>query len=239
MRILLTVAASTLALALAAPAAAQSATASTTGTFTQVYLGPFDTAPVYAGVGTNQITFGDGGGGPGWTVTYTAPGDVAYSTAPFFLGAITAFNGSVFETTAISGVNLHLTTTITPPINPAGDGLGILDELIAFIHTTNSSDPITSADALWFESLSTGANILENQSATFLLFGTVNSPLTLTSITVAPGSENTGFLAPRGDIPTDLTPVVPEPATWAMMLLGFGAAGIALRRRRAAVLVGA
>jgi hypothetical protein len=28
---------------------------------------------------------------------------------------------------------------------------------------------------------------------------------------------------------------VPEPATWAMMLVGFGAAGAALRRRRIAV----
>ena len=27
-------------------------------------------------------------------------------------------------------------------------------------------------------------------------------------------------------------PPIPEPATWAMMLLGFGAAGFALRRRR-------
>lgn len=29
-----------------------------------------------------------------------------------------------------------------------------------------------------------------------------------------------------------LTPSVPEPGTWAMMLLGFGAAGVAFRRRR-------
>jgi hypothetical protein len=30
---------------------------------------------------------------------------------------------------------------------------------------------------------------------------------------------------------------VPEPSTWAMMLLGFGAAGVALRRRRKTTLV--
>ena len=33
-----------------------------------------------------------------------------------------------------------------------------------------------------------------------------------------------------------VTPAVPEPGTWAMMLLGFGAAGYAMRRRRAPVL---
>jgi len=31
---------------------------------------------------------------------------------------------------------------------------------------------------------------------------------------------------------TPITPAVPEPDTWALMLLGFGATGIALRRRR-------
>lgn len=35
---------------------------------------------------------------------------------------------------------------------------------------------------------------------------------------------------------TYLSPSVPEPATWAMMLLGFGAVGFALRRRRKPVL---
>ena len=221
-------------MAIAAPAAAQEATASTTGTFTQAYLGPNDTSPFFRGVGTNEVTFGLPAS-TDWTITYTPSGDVAYTTDPFFLGSITAHNGSIFTDTAISGLNLHLTTTIEPPVNPGGDGLGILDEFIAIISTLNTSDPVASADALWFESLSLGAYIFEDQSATFLLFGTVNSPLTLTSIAIAPGSENTGFLAPRGEIPTDLTPAVPEPATWAMMLLGFAAAGLALRRRREAI----
>jgi hypothetical protein len=34
------------------------------------------------------------------------------------------------------------------------------------------------------------------------------------------------------DAPVDPGPGVPEPATWAMMILGFGAAGAVLRRRR-------
>lgn len=34
-----------------------------------------------------------------------------------------------------------------------------------------------------------------------------------------------------------VTPAVPEPATWAMMLLGFGAIGVSLRRRRRATLI--
>lgn len=37
---------------------------------------------------------------------------------------------------------------------------------------------------------------------------------------------------PTGTIPAGLPPAVPEPATWAMMLLGFGAVGAAKRRKR-------
>jgi hypothetical protein len=38
----------------------------------------------------------------------------------------------------------------------------------------------------------------------------------------------------RGDIAVTLSPGVPEPASWALMIGGFGLAGVALRRRRAA-----
>jgi len=44
--------------------------------------------------------------------------------------------------------------------------------------------------------------------------------------TIYPGGEIAGFFAPAA---------VPEPATWALALLGFGVAGAALRRRRTAV----
>ena len=38
---------------------------------------------------------------------------------------------------------------------------------------------------------------------------------------------------------SEVTRGVPEPATWAMMLIGFGAMGVALRRRRVAVAIAA
>ena len=55
------------------------------------------------------------------------------------------------------------------------------------------------------------------------LGATNTSILTLTD---GKGSSNAQIFA------VDPTPGVPEPATWAMMLLGFGAAGVAVRRSR-------
>lgn len=52
-----------------------------------------------------------------------------------------------------------------------------------------------------------------------------NSPNT---ITVSGTSLGNGSYAGQGS----LIPAVPEPATWAMMLLGFGAVGFAMRRSR-------
>jgi len=42
------------------------------------------------------------------------------------------------------------------------------------------------------------------------------------------GGSSTGF----GNITTTTVGAVPEPSTWAMMIIGFGALGLAMRRRR-------
>lgn len=39
-------------------------------------------------------------------------------------------------------------------------------------------------------------------------------------------------VTPPADVPPTVTPAVPEPGTWMLMLVGFGAAGTAMRRRR-------
>lgn len=49
-------------------------------------------------------------------------------------------------------------------------------------------------------------------------------------LTINGNNSSTGSLG--GTVTINATPAVPEPGTWAMMLLGFGAAGYAMRRRR-------
>lgn len=51
-------------------------------------------------------------------------------------------------------------------------------------------------------------------------------------IVSGPGPDVPPPSIPVPEVPP-VTPAVPEPDTWALMLLGFGATGIALRRRRA------
>jgi hypothetical protein len=48
--------------------------------------------------------------------------------------------------------------------------------------------------------------------------------------------NNYGLVSKPIPVNSPPPPGVPEPATWAMMLLGFGAIGFALRRRHANVL---
>ncbi len=56
------------------------------------------------------------------------------------------------------------------------------------------------------------------------------------SFTTAASSFATFDAAIKSKIGTELTGGVPEPATWAMMVMGFGAMGFALRRRTAATM---
>jgi hypothetical protein len=72
------------------------------------------------------------------------------------------------------------------------------------------------------------AQVSQNNVSVFWLidFGTTGGKLTLAD----PQGWSNAILYKTGTPPPP--PSVPEPATWAMMLLGFGAAGTAIRRSR-------
>ena len=73
-----------------------------------------------------------------------------------------------------------------------------------------------------------------NQGSNFFGFqGIDGQSIASFSIRISPGS-----IQDVRQIRLDATPsmgAVPEPGTWAMMLVGFGAAGVAMRRRKRAV----
>src|SRR5207237_9847714 len=78
-------------------------------------------------------------------------------------------------------------------------------------------------------------SVIDGKQATnvtaFWLIDLGNTSTNILTFTDGQGSSNAQIFA------VDPTPGVPEPSTWAMMLLGFGAAGVAVRRSRKKALV--
>lgn len=115
------------------------------------------------------------------------------------------------------------------------DGQGAGDGTLALNGTTLASGAIfsgngvqlgngTDFDALW--------DIETFDITSFLSPGANNLSLTL----VTPSGDNVALIVSQLSLPAaplDPGGPIPEPSTWAMMLLGFGALGALVRRRRA------
>ena len=80
--------------------------------------------------------------------------------------------------------------------------------------------------------------LVETSGGQFILAFIGGDPGTVTLTNATVRYQSTGLLAAvppserRPPTPPPPPPGVPEPATWAMMLFGFGAVGYTLRRRR-------
>lgn len=136
----------------------------------------------------------------------------------FKLGTLTYFNGSSPGNTVLFGATLRL---------QAGAGIDDIIEPLHFFSTLNNfSSKERDSDFITFTTFPVSFNVLEGATASVDLFGSIvgDPQFTLNDLELHSGG---GFLGHGIGSPT------PEPASWALMLLGFGGMGAMVRRRRA------
>jgi hypothetical protein len=176
-----------------------------------------------ANVSTNDVTFGG----------IASPGNYTPVANPFVIGnlSITSDANSVssssffFNTPVdsffVNKYNSPATFTFTNPVSAVGFALA----------NGFSGGTITASIFNGVTLLDTETFGVADQNAFTGFFG-VNGLGTITSVQLFPNGG--GFLL-VDEVMSGSAGGVPEPATWALMLGGFGLAGVALRRRSVAL----
>ena len=185
--------------------------------------------------GVNPPMFGFSAGGHSATGTtlidILIPDNLAqpgsFTVSGSLLGSNT-FTAALFSPTAwTSGTLATFLGISASPTNPIG----------AYLPTTQAFQP--TATGFWVYQANIGSVTLpSNSGASDSSLLTLNQSLGLGSYAVAfihdgriwDATANSGAILEDGGHPP-----LPEPATWAMMIVGFGAAGVALRRRKTAL----
>ncbi len=202
------------------------------GTTSGVFINPLPGTASVSGVGTNDFLYGDDATGGGRNeLKFTGTPFSANFESQFKIGTLFYYNGATFN--PATSVDLKVTMDFSLP--------GALPDSIStftfnLMSTDNVGTPEQQADFVYFPGVYGGnsfmiggttyfveltgfqnvvgdgflasdasaLHVLENHSATADLYAKVTAT------------------APRG---------VPEPASWAMMVIGLGVVGTALRRR--------
>ena len=166
------------------------------------------------GMGTGANAAVTVGGGTSVDVTGPTGTDINFSLGYSDSGTSNPFTETLVWTNTLAG-SYGITLSTTASSAGASNDVDIMSALLT---GTGIVSPI---------SLSTLFNndVIESYALAGLNLGAGTYTLTVT------GSRGTTG-AFGGNVSFNQTPGVPEPATWAMMLLGFGAVGFAMRRRQ-------
>lgn len=141
-----------------------------------------------------------------------------------------SFGGNTFAGDTITSVNFGLSSLLDFPSNMTALTAG---PLIASPEPTFDVRNYTASFSAVY--LTAGTYYFSLQNA-----ATVGSSLAFWDVNNGPSmafSQSGGMIFPFSNseaftLTSDSVPAVPEPATWAMMLLGFGGIGAEMRRRR-------
>lgn len=149
--------------------------------------------------------------------------------------------GGVFAVTLVSGVangNANVFSGFSAQMRLSQASHNATWDVIDFILTRNAHGSPTSKTEAYFTVVDAQGGLFTSTSAlppgviNTAILDQVNGEIRINngafSLFGGGGTATAQAAPPPG-------PGVPEPATWAMMIMGFGAAGAILRRRRAAV----
>jgi len=239
MRRVLMAAAATATLAFATPAfAAAEINPGNTNQNTFIYAS-HDDPSVAPNVG--QLVYGNTSTGAGHDVKFY--GFTNYDLAQSLAANIASYGTSISITTG-GGFAQVFDTDYNPQGGPTNNVYNIImdpDALfnaysfsIALDLSGNDTAPMyvyymLTGGSTW--ELATNSPLLTGGSNGQFILDGLDAGLTFDKVLVQAGAPIQMFKQNSINVLTN-TPAVPEPATWAMMLLGFGGIGMALRRRR-------
>jgi hypothetical protein len=164
----------------------------------------------------------------------TMPAAASAATVLTSINVTAPTNGSLGSCPTV--ISIGSTCTLAGNAGFPGYQIGVQAGSPNIFTITQSGDFFVSS---FFSSISISGNNTPITSASFIdatgagTFGAGNIFLNNGTLTVTvPGTSTAGAVIRIGIGTGAITSAVPETATWMMMILGFGAMGAALRRRR-------